>query len=196
MAVDLDVANEALVLLGIPALSSLSDPNDRSTQILDAAYETTVRGLMDAAPWGFLVEYQPLVLEDHGAGDPPWTQKKAAWQFPTVATALWRIQRVEDGTGKKITEGWEIIGSYVHFAFDPKTAGVLYYEEREPASWPPLFREAAVASVAAKLAIGHVMPSMATAFFGLAQDFIELQRSNESYSAPNKRMGGAATGRQ
>lgn len=193
MDADLDVTNEALTLLGVPVLSSLTDMNDRSTQIVTAVYGTTIRGLMDAAPWGFLTEYQALDLEDPADGDPPWTKKKAAWQFPTVSTALWRLQRLEDGSGKRIQEGYDIIGGYVHFSFAPTAkVGAIFYEEKPVTDWPPLFREAAVASIAAKLALGHTMPTMAASFFGLAQDYITLQRETESYSSPNRRIGGGA----
>mgnify|MGYP006279258359 CR=1 FL=1 len=194
MAADLDVTNEALALLGIPALSSLTDLNDLSTRTVTKVYDTTIRGLMDAAAWSFLTEYQQLTLTDPTPGvDPPWSQKKAAWQFPNVADALWRLQRLEDVSGKQIQEGYDIIAGYVHFSYKPTgIVGAIYYQEKGTSEWPPLFREAAVASIAAKLALGHMMPTMAASFFGLAQDYIELQRSAESYSAPNKRMGGGA----
>lgn len=190
----LGIANQALVLIGQPPLASLSDNTDRAVIAISATFDDTIRALMDAHAWGFLAQYQELTLQDPTAGDPPWAKKKAAWQFPTVSTALWRIRRVEDGQGNVLTDGWEILGQSIFFRDAPTSAGLVYFGEEGVANWPPLFRKAAIATVGGDLAIAFSKPGLATAMYGLAQDYIDLARSMESQSTPTKTVGRARPG--
>jgi hypothetical protein len=140
-----ELVNQALRLIGAEAITSFDEQNDLAATCT-SLFDDTVRSLQASYPWRFTLEKQQLSR----LTDPPineWTYQHALMPGQLVLRQLFPSAQV----GAKPVADYEVFGNRVYS--DQPVLWADYQTERDPATWPPHFRNLARHALAAVLAI-------------------------------------------
>lgn len=138
---ELDVINEALVLIGVPPLASLAD---ETAQALAASniYSTVRREALADHPWNFAIRESELPRLSLAASALRSTEYDHAYQLPVD---LVRVIGLVD------LDRFLISGSQLYT--NATTARLVYIEDVAPSAWSPHFVRLVTHELAAAFAI-------------------------------------------
>ncbi len=173
MASDLDVVNEALIRLGVPPVSSLSD---RTAQSLAAAtiFDNKRRELLSDHPWYFALReatLPKLALEDF---DKKFTGYRHAYQLPTDYVRV---------LGLRSYDYFQLAGR--HLYTNDSKAQLVYVADVGASAWPSHFRQLMVHELAAAFSMPLTDNTQrAELFYGEAQRARPRARAIDSQQTP------------
>lgn len=137
---DLDLCNAALVKLGALPIASLNDA-DAAASVCRTLYAVVTEGALTSHPWSFTLRRASLALLE---GRPLADFQR---RFALPADFL-RALYVDD---RGASPRYAVLGSELHA---DSTTVVLTYQYRSPeSSFPPFFRTALIARLAAELCL-------------------------------------------
>jgi hypothetical protein len=140
-----ELVNQALRLIGAEAITSFDEQTDLAATC-SSLFDDTVRALLAAYPWRFtLVKAQLSRLTDAPPNE--WTYQHALMPDQLVLRQLFPSATV----GARPVADYEVFGARVYS--DQPELWADYQVERDPAVWPPYFRNLARHALAAVLAI-------------------------------------------
>lgn len=138
MSSDIDMASNALILLGDNPISSFTESGFGATAASNL-YSTTYRAILASHPWSFALKEQYLSRLSQTPDDE--TGFTYAYQMPTDLIRVWEVMDYGD---------YEIVGSLLYS--NQSTLLMRYVYEIEETQLPPHVVEAIEYQLAAKFA--------------------------------------------
>lgn len=173
MASDIDIASNALVLIGDEPISSFTEPGAGATasaNLYDAAY----RGLLSAHPWSFAFKEQKL--SKLAATPDSLTNYNSAFQLPADLVRLWAILPHSD---------YVIVGDLLYSNQNELLARYIY--KPDESSLPPHFVEAFQYKLASDFSISVTEDRNKAEHFALiAKRSLAMARGIDSQGRPQQ----------
>ena len=151
MATAIDMASNALLLVGDNPISSFEDPG-AGAKVAGALYPDTKRRLLSEHPWSFALKQQRLNRLSQSPDS--MTNYKYAFQVPTDLIRFWNIQRWSD---------YIIIGNLVYSNHTELLATYVY--DVNELQLPPHFVKALEYTLAAEFSISIMENEKLAALF-------------------------------
>lgn len=136
---NIDIANEAIVLIGGNKITSFSDTDSKSAITANMLYNVEKESLLRSHVWNFAKKYSIL----NELQSEPSFQFSKIYQLPND---FLRLVRINEHTG-----GWEIVQDKFYTCMD-KVEMVYVENITDPNLFDPLFRSALVFKLASLMA--------------------------------------------
>lgn len=135
-----EIASQALKLLGDNAITAFTDPGN-GAKVMNEIYEQTVESVLSETPWRFAMKKATLVLN---ASPTPLNQYQYKYDIPADFLAMQTVRPT--GTD------WEIFEQEIYSNQD--SLDIDYLAKPDESTWPPYFVKLIVYRLCADGAIG------------------------------------------
>ena len=173
MASSIDIASNALILIGDEPINSFTEPGAGATAAANL-YQTTYEDVLAEHPWTFATKWQKL--NQLAAVPDPLINFKFGYQVPTDSIAIWQIKPHSD---------YQIVDNILYSNQNELLARYMYAPNET--SLPPYFVKALEYKLASERAISVTEDDNKNALY--ERKFIKAlakARSRDSQSKPQQ----------
>ena len=145
---EVDVANQALSLLGAKSITAFDDATNEAT-LVSLNYANVRDAVLEQAAWTFADA--SLVLENPVPGD--WGAGEMLYTLPEGVIRIYRAYRRVSGPSPVPLEGWRREGDAIRVRYSGPVYATATMRIEDVDQWTAGFRQTTVARLAAELAM-------------------------------------------